>query len=101
MGLPLPARMGLRELAMAGFIAALGLTVALFVAGAAFPSDALLQGQAKMGALFSGFVALVAILAGRALGLGRAEEAAQAPAAAAPEAERETEAEMRVGSASE
>jgi len=55
---------------MAGFVAALGLTVALFVAGAAF-IDPVLLGQAKMGALFSGFVGLAAILLGRLLGFGR------------------------------
>ena len=69
LGFPLPARMGVKDLAMAGFIAALGLTVALFVAGAAF-TDPGLQGQAKMGALFSGFVGLVAILLGKMLGIG-------------------------------
>jgi len=66
LGLPLPDRMGLKELVMAGFIAALGLTVALFVAAAAF-TDPVLLGQAKMGALFSGFVGLAAILLGKAL----------------------------------
>jgi NhaA family Na+:H+ antiporter len=69
-GFPLPDRMGVRELAMAGFVAALGLTVALFVAGAAF-TEPMLLGQAKMGALFSGFVGLAAILIGRALGMHR------------------------------
>ena len=74
MGFQLPARMGLPELMMAGFIAALGLTVALFVATAAFVDPAL-QGQAKMGALFSGFVGLVAIGLARAFGIGdRAKE---------------------------
>jgi hypothetical protein len=62
--------MGVPELVMAGFVAALGLTVALFVAGAAF-SDRVILGQAKMGALFSGFVGLVAIAIGRALGMAR------------------------------
>ena len=71
-GFPLPARMGVPELAMAGFVAALGLTVALFVAGAAF-TDPTLLGQAKMGALFSGFVGLAAILLGRSLGMNRRE----------------------------
>ena len=66
LGFPLPNRMGVRELVMAGFVAALGLTVALFVAGAAFVDPTLL-GQAKMGALFSGFVGLAAIGIGRAL----------------------------------
>ncbi|MDH3211389.1 MAG: Na+/H+ antiporter NhaA [Myxococcales bacterium] len=70
LGFPLPARMGLGELAMAGFVAGLGLTVALFVAGAAFTDD-LLLGQAKMGALFSGFVGLAAIALGRSLGMAR------------------------------
>ncbi len=72
LGFPLPARMGVRELVMAGFVAALGLTVALFVAGAAF-TDPTLLGQAKMGALFSGFVGLAAILLARILGMGRGE----------------------------
>ena len=72
LGFPLPARMGVRELVMAGFVAALGLTVALFVAGAAF-TDPTLLGQAKMGALFSGFVGLAAILIGRSLGMNRRE----------------------------
>jgi len=72
LGFPLPARMGVRELAMAGFVAALGLTVALFVAGAAF-TDPTLLGQAKMGSLFSGFVGLTAIVLGRSLGMNRRE----------------------------
>jgi NhaA family Na+:H+ antiporter len=72
LGFPLPARMGVRELVMAGFVAALGLTVALFVAGAAF-TDPTLLGQAKMGALFSGFVGLAAILLSRILGMTRCE----------------------------
>jgi NhaA family Na+:H+ antiporter len=69
-GFPLPDRMGMRELVMAGFVAALGLTVALFVAGAAFVEPALL-GEAKMGALFSGFVGLLAIGLGRLLGMSK------------------------------
>ena len=60
--------MSYRDLAMAGFIAALGLTVALFVAGAAFKTSPELLGQAKMGALFSGGVGLVAIVIGRVFG---------------------------------
>lgn len=67
-GFPLPDRMGVRELAMAGFVGALGLTVALFVAGAAYVDPALL-GEAKMGALFTGFVGLVAVLIARPLGI--------------------------------
>jgi len=82
LGFPLPARMGLRELVMAGFVAALGLTVALFVAGAAF-TDPILLGQAKMGALFSGFVGLAAILLGRLLGMNQKNEGEGAGGAAA------------------
>jgi len=83
LGFPLPARMGIKELAMAGFIAALGLTVALFVAGAAFPMDDSLRGQAKMGALMSGFVALAAILIGRMFGFNKPDpEAESVPAEA-------------------
>ena len=74
LGFPLPDRMGMRELIMAGFVAALGLTVALFVAGAAFVDPKLL-GEAKMGALFSGFVGLLAIGIGRLLGMSKPAEA--------------------------
>ena len=70
LGLPLPSGMAVRDLVMAGFVAALGLTVALFVASAAY-LDPELQGQAKMGALFSGGVGLVAVVIGRWLGFGR------------------------------
>jgi NhaA family Na+:H+ antiporter len=80
LGFPLPDRMGMAELMMASLVAALGLTVALFVAGAAFVDPQLL-GQAKMGALFSGFVGLAALILGRAVGMGRAAE----PAARAAE----------------
>lgn len=67
-GLPLPTGMRVRDAIMAGFVAALGLTVALFVATAAFV-DPTLQGQAKMGALFSGFVGIVAVPIARAMGI--------------------------------
>ncbi len=66
LGFPLPDRMGLRELVMAGYVAALGLTVALFVASAAF-TDPVLLGQGKMGALLSGFVGLSAVIFSRLL----------------------------------
>ncbi len=65
LGFPLPDGAHFRQLVMAGFIAALGLTVALFVSGAAFPDGSALQGQAKMGALFSAGVAFIAIPLGR------------------------------------
>jgi NhaA family Na+:H+ antiporter len=81
-GLTLPAGMSVRDLVVAGFIAALGLTVALFVADAAFQTDKLLQGQAKMGALLSGLVGPLAWLVGRWLGVQRHA----GPGAAASEA---------------
>ena len=65
------------ELVMAGFVAALGLTVALFVAGAAF-NDGILQGQAKMGALFSGLVGVAAIGLARTLKVGKRATASEA-----------------------
>jgi len=71
LGFPLPDRMGMKELGMAGFVAALGLTVALFVSGEAFPTSEVLTGEAKMGALFSGFVGLAAIFLGRVMGIGK------------------------------
>jgi NhaA family Na+:H+ antiporter len=58
-GFPLPDGMSNKELLMAGLVAALGLTVALFVAGVAF-TDPVIQGAAKMGALFSAFVFILA-----------------------------------------
>ena len=70
MGFPLPGGMTRIDLGMASFIAALGLTVALFVATAAY-IDPGLQGQAKMGALLSGGVGLVALPLGRLVGIRR------------------------------
>ncbi len=67
-GMPLPAGMSLKHLVVAGVIAGLGLTVALFVAGQAFPAGSD-QGAAKMGALFSGGAAIIAIALGRILGV--------------------------------
>jgi NhaA family Na+:H+ antiporter len=64
LGFPLPDRMVFRDLWLAGYIAALGLTVALFVASAAFV-DPVLLGQAKMGALLSGGVGISAVALAR------------------------------------
>jgi Na+:H+ antiporter, NhaA family len=61
------------SLALVGLIAGIGLTVALFVAGEAF-TDPVTQGAAKMGALFSGGCAFIAILAGRILKIRRMED---------------------------
>lgn len=70
LGFPRPNKMGKRELFLAGVVASLGLTVALFVAGAAFV-DIEIQNAAKMGALFSSFVAIIAIILGRVLNIKR------------------------------
>jgi len=64
LGYPLPSHVGKKELLLVGLIGGLGLTVALFVAGEAFP-DPLIQGAAKMGALFSGGCGILAIVGGR------------------------------------
>jgi NhaA family Na+:H+ antiporter len=87
LGFPLPDRMGIRELVMAAYVAALGLTVALFVAGAAFQDPELL-GEGKMGALFSGFVGFSAVGIGRLLGMARSGAGA-APRSATRPAEAE------------
>ncbi|OEF99205.1 sodium:proton antiporter [Vulcanibacillus modesticaldus] len=60
-GFPLPQGMEYKHIILVGIIAGLGLTVALFVAGAAY-TDPLIQGSAKMGALFSAFVTLIAFI---------------------------------------
>ena len=65
-GFPLPDGMGVKHLVVAGVIGGLGLTVALFVAGKAYPGPPF-QDPAKMGAVFSAGAALLAILLGAAL----------------------------------
>jgi len=66
-GFPLPTGMKFKHLLVAAIVAGLGLTVALFVAGQAFKIQMELQGAAKMGALFSGGIAFIALLLGRIL----------------------------------
>ncbi|MCA8960356.1 MAG: Na+/H+ antiporter NhaA [Planctomycetes bacterium] len=66
-GFPLPRGMQLRHLVVAGLVASMGLTVALFVAGEAFEGGP--QLEAKMGALLSGLGAVAALVAGRMLKL--------------------------------
>jgi NhaA family Na+:H+ antiporter len=75
-GFPLPEGMDARSLAVAGLTAAIGLTVALFVAGVAFP-DPRLGGAAKMGALLSVVAAPLALALARAL---KVNEVSPAPA---------------------
>ena len=78
-GFRLPDGMTLVDLALTGLIAALGLTVALFVATAAYVEPDL-QGQAKMGALLSGGVGLVAVPIARLLGIRKLRQQDDAPA---------------------
>lgn len=79
-GFPLPTGMNRNHLAAAGLVAALGLTVALFVAGVAF-IDQDIQGAAKMGALSSVIVFALAPLWARLLGVKKGEIAATKEAA--------------------
>lgn len=62
--LGLPEGMSLRDLPVVGCVAAIGFTVALFVASVAFPAGPI-QDAAKMGALFSLASTVIALLAGR------------------------------------
>ena len=68
MGLGLPEGMRISDLFVLGCVAAIGFTVALFVATVAFPAGDL-QDAAKMGALFSFGAAIIAIIAGRIAGV--------------------------------
>ena len=65
-GFPLPNGMQMKHLVVAGLIAGLGLTVALFVAGKAFTGPPF-QDPAKMGAVLSAGVAILAFALGSAL----------------------------------
>lgn len=66
-GFPLPTGMQAKHVVVAGVVAALGLTVALFVAGEAYPGDSPFQGPAKMGAVFSAAAAILAFALGKVL----------------------------------
>ncbi|MCL2136870.1 MAG: Na+/H+ antiporter NhaA [Coriobacteriia bacterium] len=67
-GFSLPEGMRMRELFVTGLVAAMDLTVALFIAGEAFV-DVGMQDAAKMGALFTVSSILVSIVVGRLLGV--------------------------------
>ena len=73
LGFPLPEGMGLRHLMVAGMIAGLGLTVALFVANKAYNSEAGMEflDPGKMGAVFSVIVAGLAFAFARIIGIRR------------------------------
>jgi NhaA family Na+:H+ antiporter len=72
LGFGLPEGMRLSDLVVLGCVAAIGFTVALFVASVAFPGGDI-QDAAKMGALFSFGAALLAIVAGRLFRVQRCE----------------------------
>ena len=73
-GFPLPKGMGNSHLVVAGIVAGLGLTVALFVAGEAFKGSPEFMGPAKMGAVFSAGAAVVAFAVAKLLGVKRTED---------------------------
>lgn len=64
MKLGLPQGMRTSDLVVIGFVAAIGFTVALFVASVAFPGGPV-QDAAKMGALFSFGAAILSLIAGK------------------------------------
>ena len=68
--LGMPDGMSIRDLPVVGCVAAIGFTVALFVAAVAFPAGPV-QDAAKMGALFSLGSTVIAIIAGRLAGVRR------------------------------
>lgn len=72
MGLGIPQGMRMSDLIVIGFVAAIGFTVSLFVASVAFEPGTV-QDAAKMGALFSFFAAVVAIIAGKLLRVEKQE----------------------------
>lgn len=66
MRLGLPTGMNLRDLWVMGCVAAIGFTVALFVASVAFPGGPV-QDAAKMGALMSFGAAIISLIMGRVM----------------------------------
>lgn len=67
-GFSLPKGVTNRELFVLSMVAGIGLTVALFVSGVAY-IDPVLQGAAKMGALLSALISVVAVVAARMLNI--------------------------------
>ena len=76
LGFPLPEGMGVRHLMVAGMIAGLGLTVALFVANKAYntPEGLEFLDPGKMGAVFSVVVAALAFTFARIIGVRRQQD---------------------------
>jgi len=75
-GFPLPNGMGMPHLITASAVAGLGLTVALFVAGEAFGTDAAADylGPAKMGAVFSAGAAALAFALAKVFRIQKMED---------------------------
>ena len=73
LGFPLPEGMGIRHLMVAGMIAGLGLTVALFVANKAYYGTDFLD-PGKMGAVFSIIVAGLSFAFARIIGIRRDQD---------------------------
>ncbi len=74
--LEMPAGMGARDVVVLGIMAGIGFTVALFVSTVAFPVAGPTLDAAKMGALLSFSAALLAYVAGKALGVGKRADGA-------------------------
>ncbi len=72
-GLRLPKAVTWRDVTVIGIIAGIGFTVALFFATAAFPYGRLLD-ETKLGALLSFVAFFIALIAARALKVGRAAQ---------------------------
>ena len=72
-GFPLPEGMSIKHLMVAGMIAGLGLTVALFVANKAYAGTDFLD-PGKMGAVFSVIVAALAFAFARVIGVRRQQD---------------------------
>ena len=70
----LPEGMNARDLFVLGCAAAIGFTVALFIASVAFPRGGV-QDAAKMGALASFAAAIVTVVAGKVLGIKKVQAA--------------------------
>lgn len=87
-GFSLPEGMNVKTLTLAGLVAGIGLTVALFVAGVAYTDETLI-GSAKMGALISSLAAPLALVAGKVLSVNRIDSADAAAAVAASPASEE------------
>lgn len=70
LGYPLPKGMRWPHLLTAGCLASIGLTLSLFLAGQAFPAGSAYQDAARLGALASALVGVVAVVVSRALQVG-------------------------------